>query len=151
MGRVCEVGTNEGEIQSPTNRDGLDFDRGPSNIPEGFVGLGTPVEDLFGPFEGGAGPDAKVTFAICGFERGILQLVSMVDFVAFSSNSKCLTFICVEEKISIGRRGLEIGKIILHSGCIAYYILYANIHYFCKFEDPCTRTLLVWILPVNTT
>jgi hypothetical protein len=74
---------------------------------------------LFGPCEGGGGPDAKVTFAICGLQSGILQLVCMVDFVAFSSNSKCLTFICVEEKISIGRGGLEVRKIILHSGCIS--------------------------------
>jgi hypothetical protein len=43
----------------------------------------------------------------------------MVDFVAFSSNSKRLTFIYVEEKISIGRGGLEVRKIILHSGCIS--------------------------------
>ncbi|CAB3979002.1 Hypothetical predicted protein [Paramuricea clavata] len=103
------------------NRDGLAFDRGPSNIPEGFVGLGALVEDLFGPCEGGGGPDAKVTFAICGFRSGILQLVRMVDFVALSSNSKCFTFICVEEKISIGR-GLEIRKIILHSGCISLHV-----------------------------
>ncbi|CAB4038209.1 periodic tryptophan 1 homolog, partial [Paramuricea clavata] len=47
----------------------------------------------------------------------------MVDFVAFSGNSKCLTFICVEEKISIGRGGLEIRKIILHSGCISVSVL----------------------------
>ena len=60
------------------------------------------MDDLFGPCEGGGGPDAKVTFAICGFQRGNLQLVNMVDFVAFSSNSKCLTFIRVEKKISIG-------------------------------------------------
>ena len=62
--------------------------------------MGALVEDLFGPCEGGGGPDAKVTFEICGFQSGIVPLVRMVDFVAFSSNSKCLIFICVEEKIS---------------------------------------------------
>ena len=53
LGCVCEVGTNKCKIESPTNRDGLDFDCGPSNIPKGFIGLGALVEDLFGPCEGG--------------------------------------------------------------------------------------------------
>ena len=75
LGPICEVGTNECKISSnkhPMNRDGLDFDRGLSNIPEEFVALGALVEDLFGPGEGGRGPDAKVTFVICVFQSGIL-------------------------------------------------------------------------------
>ena len=56
--------------------------------------------DLLGPGDGGRGPDAKVaTFPIYRFQSGILQLVSIVDFVAFSSDAKCLTFTCVEEKL----------------------------------------------------
>ena len=49
LGCVYKVGTNECKIQGSTNRDGLDFDRRPSNISEGFIGLGTLVKDLFGP------------------------------------------------------------------------------------------------------
>ena len=50
----------------------------------------------------------------------------MVDSVAFSSNSKCLAFVCVEEKLCISRGGLDVLQIILDIRCIilrAYYLV----------------------------
>ena len=60
----------------------------------------------------------------------------MVDFVAFLSNSKYFTFICVEKKISIGRGGLEVCKIIFHSRCISLFVYHlVNICVVSKFRD----------------
>ena len=81
------------------------------------------MEDLSRPSEGRRRPDTKVPFAIRSSHNGILQLVCVVDFAVFSSNVWRLTFISIEEKISIGRVALKVRKIILYASASVYITL----------------------------